>query len=73
VCHERVAAKFPACIRACLDCQRAGNERNKACIESRAAKELLRCIMLNRRCGLFCQTTALLLEHGSEFMNPWFR
>jgi hypothetical protein len=29
---------------------------------------MLRCIALNRDCGLFCNTALLLLEHGSEFL-----
>ena len=62
------ATKFAACIRACLDCQAACNDCSKVCIESPQVKELLRCIILNRDCGLFCHTTAFLLEHGSEFL-----
>jgi hypothetical protein len=30
---------------------------------------MLRCVALNRDCGLFCSTTVLLLEHGSEFLG----
>lgn len=62
------ATTFASCIKACLDCQAACNGCSKACIESPQVKELLRCIVLDRDCALFCQTTALLLEHGSEFL-----
>ncbi len=60
--------EFESCITACTDCLPACNQCNKACIENPRVKEMLRCIMLNRDCGLFCNTTALLLQHGSEFL-----
>ena len=62
-------AKFAGCIEACLDCQAACQECQTACIDNPQVKEMLRCILLSRDCGLFCHTTALLLQHGSEFLE----
>lgn len=59
---------FEKCITACNECLAACNQCNNACIDSPRVKEFLRCIMLNRDCALFCNTTALLLQHGSEFL-----
>lgn len=66
--ENRPDAKFASCIQACLDCHAACQESQNACIDNPQVTEMLRCILLNRDCGLFCHTTALLLQHGSEFL-----
>jgi hypothetical protein len=60
--------KFQACITACKQCQEASGACAQACIRNPNVREMLRCIALNRDCGLFCNTALLLLEHGSEFL-----
>jgi hypothetical protein len=64
----RQTPKFGDCLKACNACHKACNDATRACIESPQVKRLMRCIMLNRDCGLFCSTAAMLLEHGSEFL-----
>lgn len=59
---------FADCIRACEDCQKACNAAARACIDSPEVKRLIRCISLNRDCGLLCNTASLLLQHTSEFL-----
>ena len=60
--------EFRHVLLACQECQKACNQASRACIESQQVKQFMRCILLNRDCGLFCNTTATLLEHGSEFL-----
>lgn len=62
--------KFAACLQACEDCKKVCDECNAAIIAGSDVKALLRCFMLNRDCALFCHSAALLLEHGSEFLQP---
>lgn len=54
--------RFGNRLKACNDCHKACNAAARACIESPQVKRLMRCIMLNRDCGLFCHTAAMLLE-----------
>src|ERR1043166_2572237 len=61
-------SRFQACVGACKSCQVASSECANACINSPRVREMLRCVALNRDCGLFCSTALLLLEHGSEFL-----
>jgi hypothetical protein len=63
-------SEFEACIAACKTCQAASSACANACIKNPRVREMLRCIALNRDCGLFCNTALLLLEHGSEFLGP---
>jgi hypothetical protein len=60
--------EMDACIAACKTCQAAVTACANACIHSPRVRDMLRCIALNRDCGLFCNTAILLLEHGSEFL-----
>src|SRR2546427_12061011 len=61
-------SKLEACIAACKTCQAASSACINACIKNPRLREMLRCVALNRDCGLFCNTALLLLEHGSEFV-----
>ena len=56
------------CMAACRACQAASGACANACINNLRVREMLRCVALNRDCGLFCNTALLLLEHGSEFL-----
>src|ERR1041385_3486338 len=60
--------RLQACVGACKSCQAASSECANACINSPRVREMLRCVALNRDCGLFCSTALLLLEHDSEFL-----
>src|SRR6266446_2200823 len=61
-------SKLQACIAACKTCQAASSACINACINNPRVREMLRCVALNRDCGLFCNTALLLLEHGSVFL-----
>ena len=61
-------AKFLSCLKACNICREACRACNEACINGPRVNELLRGILLNRDCALFCNTASVLMEHGSEFL-----
>jgi len=61
-------SNLESCMAACKICQTASSACANACINNAKVREMLRCIALNRDCGLFCNTALLLLEHGSEFL-----
>ncbi|ODU25123.1 MAG: hypothetical protein ABS95_00830 [Verrucomicrobia bacterium SCN 57-15] len=67
---SRPPEKFASCLQAVLECKKICDECNHAIIASSDVKALFRCFTLNRDCALFCNSTSLLLEHGSEFLQP---
>ena len=61
----RQTPRFGHCLKACNNCHKACTAAAHACIESPQVKRLMRCIMLNRDCGLFCNTAGNSTNKGS--------